>query len=81
MFIMLQLYKLVIWLARLVEEVAKVEVVELLRQPMTLNRDETEFVEQVKKVYFRWETALKGEEGEEEVLKFNSRFGRQLDGS
>lgn len=61
---MLQLYKLVIWLARLVEEVAKVEVVELLRQPMTLNRDETEFVEQVKKVYFRWETALKGEEGE-----------------
>lgn len=48
--IMLQLYKLVIWLATLIEEVAKDEVVELLRQPMTLNRDKTEFVEQVKKV-------------------------------
>lgn len=48
--IMLQLYKLIIWLAILGEVVAKVEVVELLRQLMAFDRDKTELVEQVKKV-------------------------------
>lgn len=65
--------------ARLGEEVAITETVELLRQSMVENRDLiVNWVGQLRKVY-SWETAEA--KGEPERFKCRSRRGRQLSGS